>query len=249
MKKTAIITGATRGIGRAISLKLAALGYRLVLNYLSDDERARETLKGCRQLSGDVILFKGDVANREKVEEMVGLARQTFSSLDVAINNAGKNIDKPLHQLDESDWQRVVDTNMTGVFWVSQAVSRYMLQQEGGGHIINIGATTAITGRKNGINYCASKAGVLIMTKCLAMELGPKVRVNCLIPGFTRTPESIERFDLEYREREELEQRQIPLNRLAEPEEIAEVVGFLLSPAAGFINGQKIIVDGGEFMY
>lgn len=247
--KTVIITGAAKGIGRAIALKLAAQGIRLVLNDLSDNSTAKKTLQQCRELSDSVVWFKGDVADKNSVEEMVKLAVNKFNSIDLVVNNAGLNIDRPLLEMTETDWDRVVDTNMKGVFLVSQTAAKQMLRQEKGGHIINIGATTAIQGRVNGINYCASKAGVLVMTKCLAMELGPKIRVNCIIPGFTWTEESEKRFDLKNRLQDELEKRKIPLNRLAQPEEIADVVNFLISSEAKYINGQKIIVDGGEYMY
>ncbi|HLP59457.1 MAG TPA: SDR family NAD(P)-dependent oxidoreductase [Candidatus Deferrimicrobium sp.] len=248
-QKVVIITGATKGIGKAIALKLAAQGIQLILNYHSDHRSAEITLNECRVFHPDVHLFPADVSRSEDVKRMIDFTVDTFKTLDAVINNAGKNIDKPLLELSESDWDTVVNTNMKGVFLVSRAAAGLMLKQESGGHIINIGATTAIRGRKNGINYCASKAGVLVMTKCLALELGPKIRVNCVIPGFTRTEEIEERFDLPKRMDIELEKRKIPLQRIGNPAEIANVIYFLLSPEASYINGQKIIVDGGEFMY
>jgi NAD(P)-dependent dehydrogenase (short-subunit alcohol dehydrogenase family) len=249
MKRTVIITGGTKGIGRAIALNLARQNYNLVLTYVSDDASAEETLAVCRQYTPDVILFKGDIANASDVERLIQATKETFDSIDVLINNAGLNIDKPLHSLTESDWDRVVDTNMKGVFLCSQAASAYMLEQEQGGIILNIGASTGIRGRKNGLNYCASKAGVLIMTKCLAMELAPKIRVNCLIPGMTRTEELEQRFELNNPEKLKVVEAEIPLRRVAAPEEIAEVASFMLSPGAAYINGQKLIVDGGQFMF
>lgn len=249
MGRTVIITGATRGIGRAISLKLASQGFNLALNYLADDVNAEKTLNECLELTPNIRLIKGDVSSVKDVEAIVRITVDAFHSIDAVINNAGQNIDKPLLEMKETDWDRVVNTNMKGVFLLSQAAARHMLAQDRKGHIINIAATTGIQGRANGINYCASKAGVIVMTKCLALELGPKIRANCVIPGFTRTRESIKRFDLENRENEELEKRKIPLNRLARPEEIADMVSFLLSHQASYINGQKFIVDGGEYMY
>ena len=248
-QQSIIITGAVKGIGKAIALKLAARGFCLILNYHSDYRSAEETLAECRVFHPDVHLFAADVSCSADVQRLMEFTVNTFQTLDGVINNAGKNIDKPLLELSETDWDTVVDTNMKGVFLVSRAAAGIMLKQETGGHIINIGATTAIRGRKNGINYCASKAGVMVMTKCLAMELGPKIKVNCVIPGFTRTAEIEERFDLPRCMDMELERRKIPLNRIGNPEEIANVVHFLLSPEASYINGQKLIVDGGEFMY
>lgn len=249
MSSSIIITGASRGIGRAIALKLAGRGHRLILNYLTDEAGARDTLSQCLECHPGIHLFAADVSKKEEVDALLEFSLRKFGAINAVINNAGLNIDKPLLLMTESDWDMVVDTNMKGVFLVSRAAAGHMLQQDIDGHIINISATTAIQGRTNGINYCASKAGVIVMTKCMALELAPKIRVNCVIPGFTRTGESKKRFDLKNRLKEELEKRSIPLNRLAEPGEIADVVDFLLSKEAKYINGQKIIVDGGEFMY
>ena len=247
--KTILITGATRGIGKAIALLLARQHHKLVLNYATDDGSAAATLGECLEHTQDVILSKADISVKAGVERMVKEACERFDGIDVLVNNAGLNIDKPLLDLSEDDWDRVTDVNMKGTFLVSQQVAGRMLRQANGGHIITIAATTAIRGRRNGINYCASKAGVIAMTKCMALELGPSIRVNCVIPGFTRTKETEERFDLERRMEEELASRQIPLGRMAQPEEIAEVIGFLVSDASKYINGQKIIVDGGEYMF
>lgn len=249
MQRTVIITGGIKGIGRAIALNLARQNYNLVLTYRSDDASAEETVALCREYTANAILFQGDVASAADVQRLMQVTKETFDSIDVLINNAGLNIDKPLHSLTESDWDRVVDTNMKGVFLCSQAASAYMLEQEQGGIILNIGASTGIRGRKNGLNYCASKAGVLIMTKCLAMELAPKIRVNCLIPGMTRTEELEQRFELNNPEKLKAVEAEIPLRRVAAPEEIAEVASFLLSDGARYINGQKVIVDGGQFMF
>jgi NAD(P)-dependent dehydrogenase (short-subunit alcohol dehydrogenase family) len=246
---TALITGAVKGIGRAMAVTFARNGYRVALNYLADDEAAGETLEEIRGFGGDAVLHRCDVADKEGVSRMVSDIVRRFGSLDVVVNNAGQNIDKPLQDMSEQDWDRVVDTNMKGVFLVCQQAAPFMLKQEHGGVIINVGATTGIQGRANGLNYCASKAGVLVMTKCLARELGPKIRVNSLIPGFTWTDESRRRFDLDNRLEDELAERKIPLHRLAEPREIAEAALFLASDRAKYISGQKLIVDGGEFMF
>lgn len=246
---TALITGAVKGIGRAIADMFARRGYRVVLNYLGDTAAAGECLKEIQGFGGEALLHRCDVSDKEAVRRMIHETVRQFGSLDVVVNNAGTNIDKSLLDMSEQDWDRVVDTNMKGVFLVCQQAAPIMLEQEQGGVIINVGATTGIQGRANGLNYCASKAGVLVMTKCLARELGPKIRVNTLIPGFTWTEESQRRFDLPLRLNEELSERKIPINRLAQPEEVAEAAWFLASDQAKYINGQKLIVDGGEFMF
>lgn len=247
--RTVVITGGIKGIGRAIALKLAQQQDNLALNYVADDETAQQTLSLCKQIHPQVILFKADVARRQEVTTMFSAVKEAFGSIDVLINNAGLNIDKPLHDIDEEDWDRVVDTNMKGTFLCSQIASKYMLEQENEGIILNVGSSTAIRGRTNGINYCASKAGVVVMTKCLALELAPKVRVNCVIPGVIKTEEMIRRFDLDNPQSIEAWAKIIPLERIGTPEEIADVVLFLLSREARYINGQKIIVDGAQFMF
>lgn len=172
-----------------------------------------------------------------------------FHPVDVLVNNAARVVDKPLQELTEDDWDQVVDTNMKGTFLCSQIASRYMLQQETGGIILNIGASTGIRGRKNGINTCASKAGILLMTQCLALELGPKIRVNSIIPGLTRTDETTQRFHLDDPEVVQTRTEAIPLHRIGTPDDVANTVLLLLSNDARFIDGQKIVVDGGQYMW
>jgi acetoacetyl-CoA reductase/3-oxoacyl-[acyl-carrier protein] reductase len=189
------------------------------------------------------------VSQRREVEALVQATVDAFGAVDVLINNAGLNIDKPLHDLTDDDWDRVVDTSMKGTFLCSQIASRRMLEQETGGIILNVGASTGIRGRMNGVNYCAAKAGVMTMTKCLALELAPRVRVNCILPGLIRTGEIEHRFKLHEKQNVEAAERAIPLKRLGVPEEVADVVSFLVSDAARYITGQKILIDGGQFMF
>lgn len=247
--KNILITGATKGIGKALAFKLAEQGYNLALNFSSDTKSAEETTEELRQYTKNFILIKGDVSKSDEAKRIVKSVIDKYGELDVLVNNAGMNIDKPFLSLSEQEWDRVVNVNMKGTFLMSQQAAAQMLKQQQGGIIINLSATTAIGGRSNGINYCASKAGIMVMTKCMAKELGPKIRVNTVIPGFTRTPETIDRFNLEENEGEELKKRKIPLNRLAEPDEIAEGICFLISDSAKYINGQRFIIDGGEFMF
>jgi NAD(P)-dependent dehydrogenase (short-subunit alcohol dehydrogenase family) len=247
--KTVLITGGSKGIGKAISLKMAREKYNVIINYFFDETKAQETLNECREVNENVILIKCDVSNYEAVKGMFNEILKTFNSIDIIINNAGLNIDKPVIEMSEEDWERVVDVNMKGPFLVSKIAATIILSQGGKGNIINIGSTTGISGRKNGINYCASKAGLIVMTKCLAKELAPNIRVNCVIPGITRTEEIEKRFDLKINEKNEVLKRAIPLNRIGETYEIADVISFLISDKAEYINGQKIIVDGGEYMF
>lgn len=247
MAKTVVITGATRGIGRATALCLLGDGHNVVLNYHADEANAADTLEACRAAGGQALPIKADISRPGEVERLFGATLERFGAVDVLVNNAGVNIDRPLFDLTEADWDRVVDTNMKAVFLTSQAAGRIMARQETGGHIVNLGALTGITGRANGINYCASKAGVLVMTKCLAIELAPKVRVNCVLPGTIRTPEVDERYDLAANEPEMA--KKVLAGRIGEPEEVAGAIRFLISDEGGYINGQKLIVDGGSFLY
>ena len=248
-QKTAIITGSTKGIGRAIALRLAKEHYNVVLNYSLDDGQAQETLHLCQKKKlQDVLLIKANVADKHAVELLMQESMQRFLSIDVLINNAARVIDKPLQNLTEEDWNLVVDTNMKGTFFCSQVASKYMLLQNSGGTIVNIGASTGLRGRKNGINTCASKAGIMVMTQCLALELGPKIRVNTIIPGLTRTEETEHRFHLNDPAILHSREEGIPLQRIGMPEDIANAVVLLLSPDAQFVTGQKFVVDGGQYM-
>ncbi len=246
--KTVVITGSTKGIGKAIALKLASQHYNIVLNYASNDGRAQETLQLCQQINPRVLLVKADISNKQAVEKLMQAAFEEFQSLDVLVNNAARVVDKPLHAMSEEDWNSVIDTNMKGTFFCSQVASSYMLQQDDGGIILNIGAPTGLRGRKNGINTCASKAGVMAMTLCLALELGPNIRVNTIIPGLTRTEETIERMQLNDPAVLQHRTASIPLQRIGTPEDIANAISLLLSDDARFINGQQIVVDGGQYL-
>ncbi len=176
-------------------------------------------------------------------------AVETFGTLDGLINNAAVVRDKPILEMDEEDWDQVVDVNMKGTFLCSQTAARSMMQQTTGGVILNIVASTGIKGRPNGINTCASKACILVMTKCLALELGPKIRVNNVIPGLTLTEETGERYHLNDEEVLRSRAESIPLKRVTTPEDIAGAVLFLLGEQAAFINGSKLVVDGGQYMW
>ena len=248
-RKAAIVTGSTRGIGLAIAIRLMSENYNIVLNYAKDDEQAQIALKRCQQEGASPLLVKADISQKQEVDRLMSECVRAFQTIDVLINNAACVIDKPIQELTEGDWDRVIDTNLNGTFLCSQAAASYMVTQETGGTILNVGASTGIRGRKNGANTCASKAGIMILTQCLALELGPKIRVNTIIPGLTGTEEAIQRFHLDdpgvLRTRTET----IPLQRIGTPDDIADAVLLLLSPQAGFITGQKMVVDGGQYMW
>jgi 3-oxoacyl-[acyl-carrier protein] reductase len=247
--KTVVITGSTKGIGRGIALRLARDHHNIVLNYAADDRQAQETLHLCEQATSQVLLVKADISKKAEVEHLMQQCVQHFGALDVLINNAACVIDKPALEMSEEEWEQVINVNLKGTFLCSQMAATFMLQQEDGGLILNIGASTGIRARKNGINTCASKAGIMIMTQCLALELGPKIRANTIIPGLTRTEETERRFHLNDPSILHAREETIPLQRIGTPEDIANVVALLLTDDAGFINGQKIVVDGGQYMW
>jgi 3-oxoacyl-[acyl-carrier protein] reductase len=247
--RTAVVTGSTSGIGKAIALRLLASRYNVVLNYSTDDRRAEAALQECRDLAPDTILVKADVSNAEAVATLMDRAVETFGGIDLLVNNAARVVDRPVLEMTEQEWDHVVDVNLKGAFLCAQQAARHMLRQQDGGVILNVGASTGIRGRRNGVNTCASKAGLMLMTQCLALELGPKVRVNTIIPGLTLTDETQRRFRLDdpavLRSRAEA----IPLQRIGEPRDVADAVMLLLSDEARFITGQKIVVDGGQYMW
>jgi NAD(P)-dependent dehydrogenase (short-subunit alcohol dehydrogenase family) len=194
--RAALVTGSTSGIGLAIALRLARFGYSVTLNYANDDNRATATLSLCREADPGTRLVKADIGTADGAAALVRQAVEASGRLDVLVDNAARVIDKPALEMTEEDWDRVMDVNLKGAFLCSQHAAQQMLTQDDGGSIVNIGASTGIRGRRNGVSTCASKAGLMIMTQCLALELAPKIRVNAIIPGLFVTEETTRRFDL-----------------------------------------------------
>jgi NAD(P)-dependent dehydrogenase (short-subunit alcohol dehydrogenase family) len=247
--RTAVVTGSSSGIGRAIAVRLLRSGYRVVLNYSADDERAAAALSLCQQIDPDVVLVKADVSDAEAALGLVQRAVEAFGALDVLVNNAAHVIDRPALEMAEDEWDRVVDVNLKGPFLCSQQAARQMLRQDDGGVILNIGASTGIRGRRNGVNTCASKAGLMLMTQCLALEWGPKIRVNTIIPGLTITEETERRFGLDDPTIRRSREDSVPLQRLGQPDDVADAIMLMLSDEAHFVTGQKVVVDGGQYMW
>jgi NAD(P)-dependent dehydrogenase (short-subunit alcohol dehydrogenase family) len=249
VSRTAVITGSTSGIGLGIAIRLLRAGYNVILNYSADDQRAAKALDQCMAIAPAVRLVKADVTDHAAVAAMMQRTVDYFHSLDVLVNNAARVIDRPVLEMSESDWDQVVNVNMKGAFLCSQSAARHMLKQDDGGVILNIGASTGIRARKNGVNTCSSKAGLMLMTQCLALELAPKVRVNTIIPGLTLTDETAHRFHLGEAEVLRTREESVPLQRIGRPEDIADAVLMMLSDEARFITGQRIVVDGGQYMW
>jgi len=245
MTALAIASGGTRGIGLALSRRLIALGHHVVGLYHRDAVQAAAARD---ELGERFTPIACDVADAKQVSAAVDEAVTRFGAPRVLVNNAGVNIDKPFADLDVESWRRVIDVNLTGPFLLTRAVLPHMAGTDDP-VIVNIGATTGIRPRRNGANYCASKAGLLQLTKCLALELAPDIRVNCLIPGMTETDELRERFNLDDPASRKAVLSEIPLDRIGTVENIADAFEFLVSKKSSYVSGQRLIVDGGQFMY
>lgn len=246
--KTILITGSTKGIGLEMAKFYAKKGINVIMNYANNITNAQNAYdKVLRYTSEDkLLLAKANVADRDQVVSMFGLATDKFGSIDILVNNAGLNIDKPFTDLKDDDWNRVVATNLTGPFIVSQEFARRHTSERIG-HIINMSSGTSIDGRKNGANYCSSKAGVINLTKCMALELAPSICVNTIILGYVSTDEVVERYHLEDTSHYDALVDTIPLNRLATPLEIVKVIDFITDSNI-YSTGQKFVVNGGVTM-
>lgn len=242
--KTVLITGAGRGIGRHIALSFSAAGANVCVNYAHSAAEAENVVYEIETSGGKAIACKADISDFEQVKVMVDATVDAYGSIDILINNAGLSIDGPFLEMKEADWDRVYEVNLKGPFLVSQAVARKMIAGDGG-VIVNISASTTTYGRPNAANYCSTKAGLNMLTKCMALELGPSIRVNGLGLGFVESPLVHEVFS-----KEQLAQtiESTPLKRMTTNEETSAFVRLLASESTSFVTGQTIMFDGGRNM-
>jgi 3-oxoacyl-[acyl-carrier protein] reductase len=240
--QVAIVTGASRGIGRAIALQLSSQGAKVVVNYASSSQEADKVVAEIIDAGGEAIALQADVSKEDQVESLVNTTLDKFKRIDILVNNAGITRDTLLLRMKPEDWQAVINLNLTGVFLCTRAVSKIMLKQRSG-RIINITSVAGQMGNPGQANYSAAKAGVIGFTKTVAKELASRgITVNAVAPGFIATDmtKDIKADDI---------LKFIPLGRFGQPEEIAGMVRFLAAdPAAAYITGQVFNVDGGMVM-
>ncbi len=239
--KVAVVTGASRGIGKAIALTLARYGAVVVVNYCGSREKAEEVVDEIKKDGGTAVACQADVKDSEAVKLMFSDIVKQFGKLDILINNAGITKDNLMLKMSEEEFDAVIDTNVKGTFHCSKHASRIMLKQKSG-RIINISSIFGVMGNIGQVNYCASKSGIIGMTRSMARELGSRgITVNAIAPGFIRT----EMTDILSEEVKEKALERIALRRIGEALDVAETAAFLASDKASYITGQTILVDGG----
>jgi 3-oxoacyl-[acyl-carrier protein] reductase len=242
--RVAIVTGGTRGIGRAIALRLAAEGANVAVSYRSNNDVAEETAEAVRAVGVACELFKGDVASPEDVQALFKGVSDVFGRVDILINNAGITRDNIMMRMKEDEFDEVLRTNLGGTYLCTRAALRPMVRARWG-RIVNVSSVVGLVGNAGQANYAASKAGIIGFTKSVAREVAQRgITANAVAPGYVET-------ELTGRLPEEVKDRirsQVPMGRFGEAEEVAEVVAFLAGEGAGYVTGQTIAVDGGMTM-
>jgi len=242
--KVVIITGAGRGLGESVARDLLSRGMCVVIADVNKVDIKKYNNNSEFISSNNIMSHQVDVSNRVEVKGMFASAFKRFKQIDYLINFAGINRDAPFIELTDEDWDGVISVHLTGTFICCQEFVK--LKSQGNGHIINVSAACGIQGRKNGANFCSAKAGILAFTKCLALELSPRIQVNCLIPSAVDTPEVRERYKLDTKEGYDSVVNGIPMGRLGKTEDVTHMINCILS--SNFSTGSTFYVNGGEYM-
>lgn len=241
--KYALITGASRGIGKAVALRLASRGYKIVINYLHNQEKAQQVLDEIVANGGSAELLSFDVASPQAIETAIDQweASHPDEYISILVNNAGIRRDNVMFMMSEEDWHGVLDTNLNGFFYITRRLLKHMMPRKRGGRIVNMASLSGIKGMPGQVNYSAAKAALIGATKALAQEVAPrKITVNAVAPGFIETDMT---QDLPEDELKKL----VPVGRFGKPEEVAAVVDFLCSDEAAYVTGEVISVNGGLY--
>lgn len=242
--KVALVTGGSRGIGKAVCVELAKLGAKVVVNYAANASAAEDVVAICKSYNVEALAIKANVSNAKECEELVKSVIQRFGKIDILVNNAGITKDNLILRMTEEEFDSVIDTNLKGVFLCSKYAARFMLKKRSG-RIINISSVVGICGNAGQVNYAASKAGLIGMTKSLAKELASRnITVNAVAPGFIETDMTKSLKE----ESTDILLQTIPLNRFGSAKDVADGVAFLAGESASYITGHVLNIDGGMSM-
>ena len=240
-RETVLVTGGSRGIGKEVALKFAKNGYDVIINYISDKTEVNKIEEEIKQYGTQCLMIKADVSKSEDVEKLVKQAIEKFGKIDVLVNNAGITKDNLLIRMGEEEFDKVIEINLKGTYLVTKAVTKHMMKKRKGS-IVNLSSVVGVTGNAGQCNYSASKAGIIGFTKSIAKELASRnIRANAVAPGFIQT----DMTEVLSETIKETIQNQIPLKRMGEAKEVAELIYFLGSEKSSYITGQVINVDGG----
>ncbi len=246
--KTVLVTGAERGIGQAIALGAAEAGAAVAINFFRDTAGAEEVAKTVRSHGREAVTVQADTRDREQVLRMIGQIDARFGRIDVLVNNAGVSAETPFLSISEAEWDRIIDTNLKGYFLVAQAAANVMVRHGKGGRIVNISSARQEQAWSGNSHYCASKAGIHMMTRVMALELGPHgITANCVSPGTVLTDINRKKFEDKGVRARRIER--IPLGRLGEPADVVGAVIFLASDESYFVTGASSMVDGGQTVW